>query len=87
MRRLDGTTVSIPAWMTELAAGEVQFTRQPCLPLSVLVALRRLVSTFLSFSACPGLTEERDAIGCSRLSAAFRLFRLRFKSVRVQNVR
>ena len=62
VRRLDGTTVSIPAWMTELAAGEMQFTREPCLPLSVLVALRRVVSTFLSLSACPGHMGERDAI-------------------------
>ncbi|MBK6971964.1 MAG: hypothetical protein IPH26_19860 [Sterolibacteriaceae bacterium] len=61
VRRPDGSTVSIPAWMTDLAAGEVQLTSEPCLPVAVLVALRRVVSTFLSLSACTGPTGERDA--------------------------
>ncbi|NDZ15401.1 hypothetical protein GXN78_28510 [Variovorax sp. WS11] len=61
IRRHDGTTVSVPAWMTELSAGDVQIVEQSRLPLATLLELRRWVSTFLSSRVCTNPTGERDA--------------------------
>jgi hypothetical protein len=44
-RRSDGSTVPIPAGMTEIAAGNAQIVAEPRPPLAVLLELRRWVPT------------------------------------------
>ena len=52
VRRPDGSTVSVPAWMTEIAAGNVQIVERSRVPLAALLELHRWVSTFLCCRAC-----------------------------------
>src|SRR5271156_1430102 len=59
--RTNGTTVSVPAWMTELAAADVRVVEQSRLSIAALLELRRCVSTFLSLRDSPSPTGELDA--------------------------
>jgi hypothetical protein len=61
IRRSDGSTVSVPEWMTELAAADVRVVEQSRLPIAALLELHRYVSMFLSSRDGPSPTGERDA--------------------------
>ncbi|MBK5123813.1 hypothetical protein IQ288_28585 [Burkholderia sp. R-69980] len=61
IRRSNGTTVSVPAWMTELAAANVRVVEQSRLSIAALLELRRCVSTFLSLRDSASPTGELDA--------------------------
>jgi len=48
VRRVDGTPLSFPVWMTEPAAALIEVVHQPCLPLTALNELRRLTAIWVS---------------------------------------
>ena len=61
VRRPNGITLSVPAWMAEPATAEIRIVAVPRLPLDTLVELRRLASTYLSLVASIAPKGERDA--------------------------
>ncbi|MBK3787073.1 hypothetical protein G3A43_43700 [Paraburkholderia aspalathi] len=61
VRRADGSTVSVPAWMTELSSAQIRVVAEPRIAVETLLELRRLVSTTLSLPTSISLTGEHDA--------------------------
>ena len=54
VRRLNGITVSVPAWMTQPQAATVEIVPHARLALDALLELRRLTTIYLSSLASRG---------------------------------
>ena len=51
VRRVNGMPLSVPVWMTNSDAARIEIIREPRLPLTALIELRRLTTTCLSLIA------------------------------------
>lgn len=61
VRRPNGLPLSFPVWMTQPAAARIEIVREPRLPLTALLELRRLATTYLSSMAPSDSEGGQDA--------------------------
>jgi len=72
IRRANGLPLSIPVWMTEPAAAQIEIVREPRVALPALVELRRLATAYLCSLTSTDSEGSHDATARGKTGAAIR---------------